>query len=206
MERHTKKKGWDPDRVDFAGVIPGNQADDSVRPICDWPGCVDQGAHRAPRSRKKLRVYHWFCLEHVRLFNKSWNYYQGMSEDEVEASRRSDVTWNRPTWPLGAQAGGQAKKNHWFGAGSVNMGDPFGIMGQDAGPERADHPPVARAEDRALCVLDLEFPVTVEDVKARYKLLVKRHHPDVNGGDKAAEEKLKQINQAYETVINRLAS
>jgi curved DNA-binding protein CbpA len=65
---------------------------------------------------------------------------------------------------------------------------------------------VEPTHERALRTLDLKFPVTVEAVKARYKTLVKRHHPDVNRGDKTAEERLKRINQAYETVMNCLAS
>ena len=52
---------------------------------CDWPGCRDEGQHRAPKSRKEIETYHWFCLGHVRQYNKGWNYYAGMSDAEVEA-------------------------------------------------------------------------------------------------------------------------
>ncbi len=213
MERHYKKQRASQARAEYPGAAPGSHGRDEGAPACDWPGCLDSGLHRAPRSRHQIRVYHWFCLEHVRIFNKSWNYYRGMTESEIETSIRSDVTWNRPTWPQGSLAGAGAgspraggKKNHWFGDGSGTMGDPFGFFGRAERPGKPGRPRVAPTEERALRVLDLKFPITVKDVKARYKTLVKRHHPDVNGGDKAAEERLKQINQAYETVMSCLAS
>ena len=58
------------------------------------------------------------------------------------------------------------------------------------------------AEAKALSTMDLSPPVTLDKLKARYKELVKRFHPDTHGGDKAAEERLKLINQAYSTLRN----
>ena len=78
--------------------LPG--ADTGVR-TCDWPGCTEDGEHRAPKARDRLREYHWFCMDHVRVYNKRWNYYQGMSELEIEDDKRHDTVWNRPSWPLG---------------------------------------------------------------------------------------------------------
>lgn len=167
---------------------------------CDHPECAEAGEHRAPRSREALNSYYWFCLDHVREYNRSWNYYADMSDDEVEAERRKDTFWHRPTWPLG--------RNDGFGEG---LHDPFGLFDEDRTEARDEDP--ARRQFRenapelaALGTMDLKPPVTIETVKARYKVLVKRHHPDANGGDRQAEERLKEINQAYATLMRSLGA
>ena len=68
---------------------------------CDHPGCVAAGEFRAPKSRSTLDEFFWFCTDHVRDYNKSWNYCAGMSAAEIEAEIRRDTVWRRPTWPLG---------------------------------------------------------------------------------------------------------
>ncbi len=185
---------------------------------CDIPGCNEAGEHRAPKSRDRLNQYYWFCLEHVRQYNAAWDYYAGMSIDEIEAHRRADQTWRRPSWPLGGVKGG-AKGDRTVrfdlydgfgildeveipGANRVN-GRQNGANGQRQGGQRQGrgdafgHSPEAENLRRALAVLDLDPPVDFPTIKARYKELAKRHHPDANGGDKAAEERLKVINEAY---------
>ena len=164
---------------------------------CDWPQCREEGPHRAPRSRAELRSYRWFCLAHVRQYNAAWNYYAGMSEDEVEEDVRLDTVWRRPTWRLGVAA-------RMFHFNLHPMGDDFGL--KNGTKQRAWGPRPRTAEEKAMVLLDLHPPLTMDTVKARYKELVKRHHPDANGGDKASEEKFKQINQAYETIMSGLAS
>ena len=70
---------------------------------CEHPGCEMPGEHRAPKDRS-LSDYWWFCLDHVRDYNRAWNYYAGMSEPEIELHLRNDTCWQRPTWPLGTLA------------------------------------------------------------------------------------------------------
>lgn len=161
---------------------------------CEWPGCGSRGVHRAPRSRQDLHSYRWFCLDHVRLFNAAWNYYSGMTEAEVEADLRRDSIWNRPSWPLGAR--GRPLDPGWD-----RFSDPLGIL------DRAQTAPRHRRtpEEQAMQILALEPPLTRSRVKARYKELVKRHHPDANGGDKAAEERFKEIHHAYQTIMQSLS-
>lgn len=170
---------------------------------CEWPGCSAEGEFRAPKSRDAINEHRWFCLEHVRLYNASWNFYEGMSEDEIEAEVRRDTVGRRPTWPFGARA---ARGRFRFAGG---MGDPFGLFDDSADPAPDDAASrqwaAGSPEEEALVVLDLKPPVTMEVVKARYKQLVKRHHPDLNGGDKASEEMFKRINQAYHTIMQSLA-
>jgi transposase len=151
------------------------------------------GEYRAPRSRDALHNFFWFCLNHVRAYNASWNYYAGMSAREIEAEIRNDTVWQRPTWPLGERLG-------VFGARVRDFG-LFG-MEEEAAAERKTPPskrPLSQQE-QALAIFELEPPFTMSGLKARYKQLVKLHHPDAHGGDKAAEERLKIINQAYSTL------
>lgn len=168
---------------------------------CDHPGCASTGEFRAPRSRSALHEYLWFCLDHVRVYNASWNYYAGMSSDEIEHELRRDTVWQRPSWPLGARGFRHQRRFKDYGL--------FDFDGDEAtansnGATRHHHP--ASPEGRALAVFELNEPVSLSDVKARYKELVKRHHPDAHGGDKAAEERLKVINQAYSTLKTCYAS
>ncbi len=90
---------------------------------CAVPGCRGEATHKAPKSRDELDRYVWFCLEHVREYNASWDYYAGMDESQIEAHRRQDVTWRRPTWPLGARQAGA--KDAW----GLPFEDPFDLLG-----------------------------------------------------------------------------
>ncbi len=165
---------------------------------CEWPGCESSGDHKAPRSRDDLHTYRWFCRDHIREYNQAWNYYAGMSDEEVENDRRHDTVWHRPSWPLGG--------SDWFGAN--NFADPFGLFGNGRNRRAAGQDALTNGipadKQRALAILGLEAPVDVDTVKARYKDLVKRHHPDANGGDDTCQEKIKQINQAYQVVMEFL--
>jgi DnaJ domain len=163
---------------------------------CEVPGCTAAGEYRAPRSRRALREWHWFCLEHVRAYNAAWDYYRGMSPGQIEAELRSDISWQRPTWPLGRLGGRDWRNPAW-------LEEPLASLGGRA--SRAPRTDAAPAELKAhLATLELGWPVTLEALKARYKELAKRHHPDANGGDRSAEERLKTINLAYATLRTRL--
>lgn len=180
----------------------GGEANTHEHP-CEWPQCAEAGEFRAPRSRDELNVYRWFCLDHIREYNKSWNYYAGMSEDEVEEDVRRDTVWNRPTWQLGTKIDAESFDNAadpfdlFSGSGPGSNGARNGNKnGQNAEGTPA-RPPISTEEERAYNTLGLEYPVTVEEVKVRYKSLVKEHHPDANEGAKESEERLKVINEAY---------
>jgi len=166
---------------------------------CDMAGCPLPGEYRAPKSRHNLRDYWWFCLEHVRAYNRAWDYYRGMSPAEIEREIRADTAWQRPTWPLG---GGR------FGVRLDDIeqarADPLGALGGRANPASAS-PRLPPALREALRELDLGWPVSAEEAKQRYKALAKRHHPDVAGGDAAAAERFKRINGAYSTLRQFLA-
>ena len=170
---------------------------------CDLPGCGAPGEYRAPKSRRELREYWWFCLEHVRAYNSTWDYYKGMSPAEMEQELRSDTAWQRPSWPLG-RLGSVAWESevlrdplHILATGGINKSRP-----DRSRTHGADETPGDLREP--LMTVGLTWPTTLDAVKARYKELAKRHHPDANGGSRDAEERLKTINLAYATLRSRL--
>jgi hypothetical protein len=176
-------------------------ADTPVR-LCDHPGCVAGGDFRAPKSRLDLHEYYWFCLAHVRAYNSAWNYYAGMSDTEIEAEIRHDTVWQRPSWRLGDRHGpGYSDRiRDYFGVFSSGPGSARESGRRNGDRRRDDINRALSAREQALAVFEIEPPFTVVRLKARYKALVKLHHPDAHGGDRAAEEKLKIINQAYATL------
>lgn len=169
---------------------------------CDVPGCPNPGLHRAPKSRLLLTDYFWFCLDHVREYNASWNYFEGLSEEEIERIRRNDTVWQRPTWPFTksnerAEDELRERVRRMFDLGGEPGGD-YRKAGQDYQRARSE-------EERALAVFDLDASASFTEVKTRYKKLAKQLHPDANGGDPAAEERLKSVNEAYATLKKCLA-
>jgi hypothetical protein len=169
------------------------------------PGCGAQGEYRAPKSRRNLSEYWWFCLEHVRAYNGSWDFYKGMSPGEIEAHLRSDTAWQRPSWPLGRLGGNRVWDEemlrdplHVLQAGRMRQAAAQGgAQGVDRAPNELREP---------LATLGLSWPTTLDAVKLRYKELAKRHHPDANGGSRDAEERLKTINVAYAAVRSKLGT
>ena len=164
---------------------------------CDQEGCVLPGEFKAPRSRSHLRDYFWFCLDHVRDYNEHWNYYTGMDAQELEHEQRLDVTWQRPTWPFARTT----TKSFFF----HHQEDPLNIFNgatEDKNSAYDEHPrfSLQTEEGKALGVMNLSYPFTRKELKLRYIGLAKKYHPDMNGGSREAEERLKEINRAYETL------
>ena len=171
---------------------------------CEWAGCQNKGAHRAPKGRENQREYWHFCLDHVREYNQNYNFFSGMNADAVARYQKDALTGHRPTWKMGANGG--VKK----GAEAEIDGafDPFsmfqelnGRAGWRKGPEatqpKAETRKVMNAERKALQVMGLGPSATLADVKSKYKALVKQHHPDANGGDRSTEDRLIEIIKAY---------
>jgi curved DNA-binding protein CbpA len=168
-------------------------------PPCDWPGCTNRGNHRAPMGRMREGEYHRFCLDHVKQYNQSYNYFAGMSDASVAAFQRDALTGHRPTWKVGVDQA-DARRSASARATARAAQDPFDLFGGRRGPPPSaaeTERPVSAIVRRALDTFDIEASATAAEIKARYKLLVKRHHPDANGGDRASEERLRQVIQAY---------
>ncbi len=170
-------------------------------PVCDWKGCKCDATHRAPKGRQRENEYWRFCLEHVREYNHSYNFFAGMTDTDVTKYQKDAITGHRPTWKMGTG-------NTPAGANAADGAqDPFQMFREVGGqsphwrPKAERAVPQARtvhnAERKALNELGLEPGADKIEIKARFKLLVKRHHPDANGGDRATEDKLREIIQAY---------
>ena len=164
---------------------------------CDYPSCEATAKHRAPKSRDRLVEYFWFCLNHVREYNKSWNFCAGMDAEQIETAIREDMVWRRPTWPIGIAE----KDCRWRFIREGKFVDSFSEFGgtqfTSSEEQGAPRPGSNSPEGRAFRILGLDPSVSLDELKTRYKELVKTHHPDKNGGDKIAEERLKDINYAY---------
>jgi hypothetical protein len=178
-------------REDVTAFKPGE------RP-CEHPGCHAAGSTRAPKSRDLLGEHYWFCQAHAGEYNRSWNFFAGMSEDEVQA-RISDelVSGGRPTWPLKA-----SPRSRESAAARGFFRDPFNLFaGSAQARERAaKERTLGRLEMQALADLNLEPGAERPAIRARYTELVKRCHPDANGGDRSAEHKLQRVIRAYKTL------
>jgi len=211
-----RRYSWTMARKRTASLWEEEQVRLDRRP-CDIPNCEGEGAYRAPKGRDRLTDYFWFCLDHVRAYNQTWDYFSGMSEADIERHIRLDTTWQRPSWPwAGAnarQAAGsgddrlRSAMNRFYEAFAENAEETRrqGRAYADAEQRRARMNRLSTEAETALAVMELEPPVSLSALKAQYKTLVKRHHPDANGGDKIAEERLKSITQAYATLKSIVA-
>jgi hypothetical protein len=169
-------------------------------PCCEWKGCANAATHRAPKGRNRENEYWRFCLDHVREYNASYNYFSGMSEDAVLRYQKDAITGHRPTWKMGTGKNSSPDFGRQGPHDPINVFREFGARGAEARAkaERVEPPRAVRnAERKALHELGLEVGADKAEIKAKFKLLVKRHHPDANGGDRATEDKLREIIQAY---------
>jgi hypothetical protein len=164
---------------------------------CDFPGCVAPGTFRAPQGRDREGHFFCFCLDHVREYNASYNYFNGMSAEDVAVYQRDALTGHRPTWAMGSN---RTPKGFREDATDGGTSDPLGMFRAKAHARRTDEKPTPRvglAARRALDQLGLDETAGAPTVKARYKDLVKRLHPDANGGDRSTEDRLREIIRAY---------
>ena len=172
----------------------------TVAKRCAKPGCNAAAEVYAPKTRQDMNDRQWLCREHLREHNQRWNYFAGMSDQEIERFCLDSITGHRPTWPLGKRTATnrtsekERTRSYW----SYRVEDGFAVFEEAA---EAAPPPhrtrLTKGQLDALAVLNLEESATLHDIKARYKELVKRFHPDANGGDRGTEERLRQVIRAY---------
>ena len=163
---------------------------------CDHPDCPHAGEHRAPKARDRLDDYFWFCREHARAYNATWDYFKDMSQDDIHRFQRDVPAWHRPTWKRGRL--GPTPE-------TVIVKDPFDILKGGAPfrerPETArfspGNRPLTPADRTRLACLGLDSKATKADIKRAYKSLVKQYHPDANGGDRQREDLFRRISDAY---------
>jgi hypothetical protein len=175
----------------------------AAAPSCDHPGCAAAGDHRAPKGRGREGEYWHFCLDHVRAYNQSYNYFAGMSDEAVARYQKEAMVGHRPTWSMGvngARKPGEAQPTEYAFDDPLGVFRAAGFAGRAAPEPEPRRPGVGPVARRAYDALGLEPGTSAEDVKARYKNLVKLHHPDANGGDRSLETRLREIIDAYNTL------
>lgn len=151
---------------------------------CAWPNCAEAGEFRAPQSNRApgdVAGWQYLCLEHVRAFNARYNYFDGMTPDEVSEAQSPLAGWVRDTVR---------------GKPAFTFGDPHEIFGA-APPPRRDERWAASGDAQALGALGLDRNATAADIKRAYRAAVRRYHPDSNGGDRTHEGKLQAVVKAF---------
>ncbi|TWF50324.1 J domain-containing protein [Neorhizobium alkalisoli] len=184
-------------------------------PTCQWDGCDKPGAHRAPVGRNAEGQFFMFCFDHVREYNKGYNYFSGLSDGEIARYQKEAITGHRPTWTVGVnKAAKDAPLHSTMRSGATAAGagaayaqqrfrDPFGFVSQarangGGGRFETGGRKLKSLEAKALDTLELSANATAVDIKRKYKELVKKHHPDANGGDRGSEERFRAVIQAYQ--------
>jgi hypothetical protein len=187
------KKGESEAERDVHALKPGERA-------CDHAGCRAPATTRAPKSREMMDQHYWFCQAHAAEYNKSWNFFAGMSDAQVAEAQAARAHGDRPTWQFKASrfsreaASIAAKKGE-------GMADPLGVLGKRA--KRTPEAPVrhlGKLERTALANLDLDDDADGPKIRARYTELLKRLHPDANNGDRSTEDRLQRVIRAYKTL------
>jgi hypothetical protein len=171
-------------------------------PRCEHLGCRRPGEFRAPQGRGREGKFFLFCMEHVKAYNATYNYFAGMNDEALAAYQKQEEIGHRPTWKLGvnSKAARMAQRGRLAnGDGGPEVQDAFSIFGARRAQEAArPEPRVGIVARKALDTLGLDDTADSVAIKARYKELVKRFHPDANGGDRSREGTLQEILKAYQ--------
>ena len=162
---------------------------------CAVRGCAEAGEFRAPLTASDFDgpgAWQYLCLEHVRVHNARYNYFTGMTMEEIEAAQSPIAGWDRATR---AFAGGGADP----GPAWRDFLDPLDAIVTRYRPElrRETVGRFSAAEQSALEVLGLAAEADRTGLRKRYSELVRMYHPDRNGGDRGFEVKLGQVLEAY---------
>lgn len=177
------------------GLKPGERA-------CDHPGCRQPGTARAPKSREMMNEHYWFCTTHAGEYNRNWDFFAGMNEAQVRAAQAASTAGDRPTWTFEASRHSREAMAARTGA-ERTFADPFGVFAaarRRAESARPEPRRLGKLERNALADLDLDAAADAQAIRTRYIELVKRCHPDTNGGDRSAEHKLQRVIKAYQTL------
>ncbi|SFQ05307.1 DnaJ domain-containing protein [Bradyrhizobium sp. Ghvi] len=187
----------------FESIRISKQAAQERQPVtlCEWPGCQKKATHPAPKGRANARAYWHFCIDHVRQYNQSYNFFSGMDAEAIARYEQDALTGHRPTWKMGESISATRSaadfEEDWHA-----LCTHLELNGRAGARHRAKARPEARkifnAQGKALQVMGLNANATLGEVKAKYKVLVKQHHPDANGGDRSTEDRLVEIIKAYQ--------
>ena len=165
-----------------------------MKNICDWNNCLEEGLYKAPKERDNSKNFRLLCLDHVKEFNKNWNYFSGMNDYQVMEFLKSDMTWHKSTQSFSSSE--SFFKVLWNNAlkdemDKIKFDDEFNHI------NKFNHNDI-----KAFGILGISVGLKWERIKEKFKKLVKKFHPDMNSGNKEFEEKLKVITLAYTQLKN----
>jgi len=169
---------------------------EGARARCAVPGCGEPGEFKAPFQAANFDgpgSWRFLCLDHVREHNAKYNYFNGMSPEEIQDAQGPLAGWERPSRRF-AHVGADAPPK-WS-----DFSDPLDAISTRFGYLRKDAPPAkfTKAERRALSALGLGEDSDRHALRQRYSGLVRRYHPDKNGGDRSHEGRLREVIEAYQ--------
>ena len=167
-----------------------------MKHICDWNNCTEKGEYKAPVEKDNSRKFRMLCLEHVKEFNKNWNYFSGMNDDQVINFLKSDMIWHKPTQSFSSSD--NFFKVLWNNTLRDELDkDKFKSEFNHMRQFKFDHKDI-----KAFSILGISVGLKWQKIQEKFKLLVKKFHPDINAGNKKYEEKLKLITLAYTQLKN----
>lgn len=171
-------------------------ASETSQRVCDKDGCEEAGKFRAPKAPDVLDDYFWFCQEHVREYNNTWNFFEGTTEAELNAQQSKDKVWERETKPMG-----DPEARAWARLG---IEDPHQVLGANATQNPGRNAKTGRrlppTERRAIEILEAKDDWSKADIRKSYKKLIKVLHPDMNGGDRSQEDQLQEVRWAWDQI------
>ena len=158
--------------------------------ICDWENCKEVGKYKAPKEKDNSKDFRLLCLEHIKIFNKNWNYFENMNSDEIEYFIKSDSTWHKTTKSF-------SSSDNFFNILWNNaLEDKLNIF-SSSNFKNFKKNQLSDKDRDALELMDLKLSSNWTEIHKQFRLLVKKYHPDKNHGNKKYEDKLKTITLAY---------
>ena len=156
---------------------------------CFNPDCDELWIYPAPKSRENLREYLYFCINCIREFNKSWNYFKGLNERELEIEIRKSTTWDRPSWK--------------FGTKTLNYDFERAFKDFDQQKKSNQKNNISKKLLNSYKLLDLDINSSLDEIKGKYKVLAKKWHPDVQKKEEAEynQNKFIDITNAYKAIL-----
>ena len=145
-----------------------------MKNICEWENCKENGKFKAPLEKDNSKNYKWLCEGHIKLFNKNWNYFEGMSQHEIENFVKSDLTWHRPTQKFGSS-------DNFFNILWNNaLSDKFNLFKEEKIFNNLKGRKLSEKDKDAFKIMELEFNADWSSIQKKFKTLVKKFHPDRN--------------------------
>ena len=166
-----------------------------MKNICDWNNCEKVGEYKAPIEKDNSKDYRLLCLEHVKEFNKNWNYFSGMNDKEICDFIKSDMTWHKPTQSF--ESSDNFFKVLW---NNILDGKKEKLDASEFNNLRQFR--FSQNDLKAFNILGVSVGLKWEKIQEKFKKLVKKFHPDMNSGNKKYEDKLKVITLAYTQLKN----